>query len=118
MPNVKSEQKEKAHYLYFTSNKTQKHIAHLVQVSEQTMSAWVQEGKWAEEKKKKYHSPEDEIQHLYEQLREINNNISKRKEGERFATKDELETKTKILALITAQLKNQECNNRNVAALF
>lgn len=118
MPNVKADQKEKAQYLYFTSNKTQKYIAHIVEVSEQTMSAWVQEGNWAEEKKKKYYSPEDEIQHLYEQLREINNNISKRKEGERFATKEELETKAKIMALITAQAKNQDCNNRNIAPRY
>jgi transposase-like protein len=71
MPNVKPEQKEKAHYLYLTTNKTQKSIAYAVDVSEQTMSGWVREGNWAEEKKRKYYSPEEEIHHLYEQLREI-----------------------------------------------
>ena len=118
MPNVKAEQKEKAQYLYFTTNKTQKNIARAVEVSEQTMSAWVREGDWAEEKKKKFYSPEEEINHLYEELREINNNISQRKEGERFATKEELEIKAKILSLIAAQLKNEACNNRNIAPDF
>jgi uncharacterized protein YjcR len=115
MPNFKAEQKEQARYLYFTTNKTQKEIARVTEVSEQTMSAWVREENWAEEKKKKYHSPGEEIHHLYEQLREINNNIDQRKEGERYATKEELDIKAKILALISAQLKNEACNNRNVA---
>ena len=118
MPNVKAEQKDQARYLYFTTNKTQKAIARVVDISEQSMSAWVREGNWAEEKKKKYYSPEQEIHHLYEELREINNNIEQRNEGERFATKEELETKAKILALIAAQLKNEATNHRNLAPDF
>ena len=105
MPNIKAEQKEKARYLYFTTSYSQKSIARVLNITEQTMSAWVREGNWAEEKKLTYYSPEQEIHHLYEELREINNNILKREPGNRFGTKEELETKTKILGLIAAQMK-------------
>ena len=118
MPNIKTEQKEKAHYLYLTTNKTQKAIAKVLEVTEQTMSAWVREGNWAEEKKTKFYSPDQEIHHLYEELREINSNIEQREEGKRYATKEELEIKAKILTLITGQIKTEIGNKRNVAPDF
>lgn len=118
MPNIKADQKEKARYLYFNTNKTQRAIAKVLEIAEQTMSIWVREGDWANEKKATYYSPEQEIHHLYEELREINNNILQRDKGKRFATKEELETKTKILALINAQLKNEGAIARNVAPDF
>lgn len=114
MPIKKSTEKDKAHYLYFNTAKTQKEIAEMLDITEQTMSAWVRAGNWAELKKATYYSPEQETHFLYEELREIDNNIRKRPEGERFGTKLELEAKAKILSLITGPLKNTGDKWRNI----
>ncbi len=114
MPVTKSTEKEKAHYLYFNTAKTQKEIANMLDVTEKTMSGWVTGGNWAELKKATYYSPDQETHFLYEELREIDNNIRKRPEGERFGTKLELEAKAKILSLITGPLKNTGDKWRNI----
>ncbi len=114
MPVTKSNEKEKAHYLYFNTAKTQKEIAKLLNISERTMISWVKNGNWADLKKATYYSPEQETHFLYEELREIDNNIRQRKPGERFGTKLELEAKAKILSLITGPLKDTAEKWRNV----
>lgn len=101
MPIFKSEQKAKAYYLYFNSSKPQKEIAALVGVAAKTLSRWVHQGNWDARKKKSFFSPEQEAHHLYEELREINANITKRSEGLRFGTKQELEAKTRIITMLT-----------------
>ena len=115
MPIKKSVEKDKAHYLYFNTSKSQKEIADIVEVSERTMCLWVKSGNWAEHKKAMYYSTDQETHFLYEELREIDNNIRKRPQGERFGTKQEIETKTKILNLIMGPLKNTADKWRNIA---
>jgi hypothetical protein len=100
----KNAQWERAKYLYFNTNKTHREIAFIAGVTEQTVSKWVNQGAWAAEKKIAFHSPLQEIQHLYEEIREINRNILGRDEGKRFATKEELDLKTKIFGLINGHL--------------
>lgn len=66
------------------------------------MSAWVIEGNWRNLKKASFHAPKVEIQRLYEELRVISVNISKRKPEHRYPTKEELDARTRILGLIHA----------------
>ncbi|HMK06445.1 MAG TPA: hypothetical protein VK476_02880, partial [Flavobacterium sp.] len=66
------------------------------------MSAWAIEGNWRAVKKASFHAPKVEIQRLYEELRVISINISKRKPELRFPTKEELDARTRILTLINA----------------
>jgi hypothetical protein len=118
MPRPKTLQKQQAKYLYFTTSRTQREIATAVGVTPKALSHWVVKEAWAEEKKKAYYSPEQILHQLYEQLREINENILARDEGKRYGTKEELEANTKILALITNTLKNTHDIWRNVTPDF
>lgn len=115
MARPKTLQKQQAKYLYFTTSRTQREIAAAIGVTPNALSRWVTKEAWAEEKKKAYYSPEQLLHQLYEELREINNNISKRPEGARFGTKEENEAKTKILALITNTIKNTHDVWRNIS---
>lgn len=115
MSNYKTTQKEQAKYLYLSTSHTQKAIANHLGITEKTMWSWIKKGDWTELKKKTYHSPEQELHQLYEELRTINANINGRAKDKRFATKEELETKTKILALISGPLKNTADTWRNIA---
>ena len=115
MPTYKSTEKEKAHYLYLNTAKTQKEIAEFLGITEKTISVWIKNGNWANFKKATYYSPDQATNFLYEELREIDNNILKRGAGERFSSKQELETKTKILSLIMGPLKNTADKWRNIA---
>lgn len=102
MASLKENEKEEARQLYFTTSLSQAEIARRIGVSEKTMSAWAIEGDWRAVKKASFHSPKVEIQRLYEELRVISINISKRKPEERYPTKEELDARTRIIALINA----------------
>lgn len=102
MANIKELEKEQARELYFTTSYKQCRIAREVGVSEKTISAWAIEGNWRAIKKATFHSSQVEIQRLYEELRVISLNISKREPEQRFPTKVELDARTRILALISA----------------
>jgi transposase-like protein len=102
MANTKENEKERARELYFTTGWRQAQIAKEVGVSEKTISTWAIEGNWRAIKKANFHSSKVEIQRLYEELRVISVNISKREPALRFPTKEELDARTKILALINA----------------
>ena len=79
MSNYKIDQRGHAKYLYFTTELTQRAIAKITNVSEQSMCAWVKKGNWANLKRAAYHSPDQEVQQLYEELRVINKNIKYQK---------------------------------------
>lgn len=118
MPISKETQKEHARYLYFTTALTQKQIAEAVDVVPKTISRWIAESNWEEHKKITYFSPDQETQYLYDELREIDNNIRKREPGLRFGTKEELEAKAKILNLIMGPLKNTADKWRNITPQY
>jgi transposase-like protein len=113
MANIKETEKERARELYFNTSWKQCRIAREVGVSEKTISTWVIEGNWKAIKKTAYHSSTVEVQRLYDELRVISVNISKRKPEERFPTKEELDARTRILALINAW-DNLKDNWRNI----
>lgn len=116
MANLKGDEKERARYLYFTTNASQARIARDLRVSERTISVWATEGNWRDLKKQNYYSPQEEVQQLYEELRAISSHIQKRKPEERFPTREELEARTKIISLITSLRKLEGDQWRNVSA--
>ncbi len=118
MPLNKPAQKEHARYLYFTTASTQKEIAKTVGIDPKTLYRWIHEGNWETEKEQTYFSPDRETHYLYEELREIDNNIRGRAEGLRYGTKEELDTKAKILNLIMGPLKNTADKWRNITPLY
>lgn len=106
MPVKKNEQKEHARYLYLNTTMTQKEIATAVSIDPKTLHTWIRNENWAEHKRITFYSPGQSVQSLYEELREIDNNIRGRDIGMRFGTKEEIEARTKILNLIMGPLKN------------
>jgi DNA-binding XRE family transcriptional regulator len=102
MANYKENQKAEARELYFTTAMRQWQIAEKVGVSEKTLSTWATEENWKAVKKANFHSPKVEIQRLYEELRVISLNISRRDPQFRYPTKEELDARTKIISLINA----------------
>lgn len=102
MANCKTDAKEQARELFFTTNLKQKTIAERIGVAERTLSIWVTEGNWKEQKRMHFHAPQVEIHELYEELRAISQNIARRPPEARFPTKEELEARTKLIALINS----------------
>lgn len=104
MPNYKNTKREQARYLYFNTSKTQREIARVLEVTEKTLSTWARRGRWADIKKSTLYSSEQELHNLFEELKQINYNIQQREPGLRYSTKEELDAKAKIIAIITGPL--------------
>lgn len=118
MASPKLLQKQQAKHLYFRTSKTIKAIAETVGVTPKALFSWIKKERWAEQKEQAFYSPEQILTKLYEQLREINNNIAQREEGKRFGTKEELDAQAKIISAITAITKNSAEAWRNIAPEF
>jgi hypothetical protein len=116
MAQRKARQRQHARYLYFRTALSQKAIAGAVGVSERSLYSWIRTEKWAEQKEATYYSPEQEIHQLFEQLRKRNEVIALRPDG--IATKEDLDFKAKIAALIAVYLKNGPASWRNIAAEY
>jgi transposase-like protein len=85
---------------YLHSNLTQKEIAEKVSVSEQTLSKWVNEGKWNTLKAGVTMTRESELVRMYNQLTELNNDINTREPGKRYASSKEADVITKLASAI------------------
>jgi hypothetical protein len=117
MPLTKSPQKAAAQHLYFTTALTQKQIATAVRVTEKTMRTWIKKENWAAQKQALYYSPDQELQQLYEQSRKINERVAERMKEGGIITKEELDLKAKLGALIALFEKNA-ASWRNIAAEY
>jgi hypothetical protein len=106
MPIKKSHQKTKAHYLYMTTGLLIQEIAEASRVTRKTISKWIKQEHWDAQKRATYYSSQQEIDHLYEQTMKINEGIYARIDSGCIATRDELERKKVLLALIAGHQKN------------
>ena len=90
MANLTNTQKrEWAKTLYLKEKLTQQEIAERVGVSRVSISKWVRDGKWEEQRVGLTLTREEQIRNLYRQVAEMNRTIEARPEGERFATSAE-----------------------------
>lgn len=96
----KIDKKDIAKSLYLNGNYTQEEIAEKVGSTRQTVSRWIKDGGWEELKASITITPTQILAGLNRQIVEINNNISNRKEGERFATVAEADTLAKLASAI------------------
>jgi transcriptional regulator with XRE-family HTH domain len=86
--------------LFLKDGLTQKEIAAKVDVAESTVSRWAAAGNWDKLKISFLTTKEQELSRLYMQLRELNDAVMKRPEGERFVSNKEADTLTKLTAAI------------------
>lgn len=99
-----SKKKEWAKTLYLRENLTRQEIADRVGVSRVTVSKWIRDGKWEEQKAGITLTRQEQVANLYRQVAEINRTIAKRAEGERFPSSKEAD----ILGKLSAAIRNME----------
>ena len=99
-----SQKKQWAQTLYLRENLTQLEIAERVGVSRVTVSKWVRDGKWEEQKAGITLTRQEQVANLYRQVAEINRTIATRHEGERLPNSKEAD----ILGKLSAAIRNME----------
>ena len=92
------DRKEWAELLYARTMMTQKEISERVGVSQITMSKWKEAGNWDKLRTSFYITKGQELSRIYQQISELNNSISSRNEGERYASTREADIITKLAA--------------------
>lgn len=93
---TKKQQAEYARTLYIKDSLTQKEIAMKVGVTEATIRAWKEKGKWDDLRAIHTISKPEMIRAWYGQINEINTAISSREEGKRYANSKEGDTLCKL----------------------
>lgn len=86
--------------LYIRENMTQAEIAEKVGVTRKTINGWINKERWDEHKAAIMLTKEEQIANLYRQVAAINECISNRPSGERFATPDEAKTISTLASAI------------------
>ena len=89
-----------ARSLYVNGSYTQEEIAQKVGVTRQTVSRWIATDSWDDQKAALTITPQQILAGLNRQIVEINNSISQREEGQRFASVAEADTLAKLAAAI------------------
>lgn len=97
---TRDQKKDLAKLLFIKEGLTQKEIAARVDAAESTVSRWAVSENWDKLKISFVVTKEEELSRLYMQLRELNDFIMKRPEGERFVSNKEADTLTKLTAAI------------------
>jgi len=92
----RKQKKELAKMLYLYELLTQKEIAQRVEISEVTLSKWINTEGWESHKVSITMTKEEQLKNLYQQLAAINNAILQKEEGKRFASASEADTITKL----------------------
>ncbi len=90
------QKKDWAHTLFIREQLSLIEIAERVGVSRQSLSKWVKQGKWEEEKTGMTLTREQQVTNLYNQVAEINRLIASRPDGKRFATSSEADVLVKL----------------------
>lgn len=98
------QKKELAKLLFINERLTQKEICARVDVSEKTLSKWVNAEDWKRLRQSLIITKEEQLRRIYEQIDELNVAISQREQGKRYANSKEGDT----LAKLTASAKNLE----------
>jgi len=102
---TRQQQKDYAKQLYLNDHGiTQAEIAERVGVSKNTVCKWVGDGKWEEMKVSMLVEKDTQLARLYRQLKQYNDTVELRPDGQRFFLSKEADAVLKI----TAAIKNLE----------
>ena len=92
--SVKDQELAKLYYL--KENLTQKEIAEKVNVTEATISKWIEKFGWEKLKRNFILTREEQLALMYSELEEINNAIKNKPEVQRYADNKEADIRTKL----------------------
>lgn len=95
-----AQKKEYARLLFLKENMTQQEIAQRVGCTEATLSGWKTKEGWDTMKKSLLATRQEELARLYDQLKELNDYILTKQEGQRFANSKEADVIRKLTASI------------------
>lgn len=96
------QKKEWAKLLFIRENLTQKAISEKVGVTQKTMMSWIQKGNWNKLKNSIILTKSEELSRLHAQLRELNDHIENKPEGQRFPSKAEADILSSLKMAIKA----------------
>lgn len=101
-----SEKKDYAKLLFTRDGLSQKEVAERANVSEKTLSRWVNEkdGEWKRLRESLIITKSEQLRRIYEQIDELNTFIRNREQGQKFAMSKEADALVKL----TAAAKNLE----------
>lgn len=95
-----NQKKDFAKTLYLRDNLLQKEICERVGCQQSTLSRWISNEQWDKQKVSILATKQMEINRMYLQIKELNDNIAAREEGCRFPNSKEADTQNKITAAI------------------
>jgi transposase len=104
MDNTIADKQYLAKILFTREKLDQKVVAKRVGVSERTMSKWVNELNWKTLRNRLLVGKEEILNNLYEQLEELNETITNKPKGERYADTKQADVQIKL----TASIRNLE----------
>ncbi len=113
----KNDPKQQARNLFFQTALTQAQIAELIGVSQKTISLWMNEGKWKMLRETTDKIPIVLVEHMLNELSELQNTIASREPGKRFATNQEAETRRKIIRSI-GDLRRHETRSAHAEVMM
>lgn len=93
-----SKEKQEYAFLLFSKNEglTLEQIAEKCEVHPNTITRWRKKNKWDETRETLLTTRQEQLRRLYMQLKELNDHIMGKPEGERFANKSEADSMTQI----------------------
>ncbi len=87
-------------FILFSDGMQLKEIAAKLNVSAQTLTKWSREGSWKEQKTYLENAAPRRLAELHAELAELMKAIKSREEGQRYATKQEADIRSKIIKQI------------------
>src|ERR1043165_9342890 len=96
---------EQARHMYFAQAKTQKEIAHLLDVSEKTIYNWIKRHSWDQLRQAARQAPALITENLCSQIVELQNSIARREPGLRYPTKDESIIMQRLITMLERMKK-------------
>ncbi len=106
-------EKQKAESLFLNTEQSQKEIAQQLGIDPKTLYRWIKEGHWQQLKSATRRMPSVLVENIYEQLDDLNYNISQRERGQRHATKDESLTINRLTNCIN-KVQKQTSQGQNI----
>lgn len=94
---IENNQKKIIAHDYYKAGYSQIEISQKIGISQQTLSRWVKEGSWKQERTSITQTRQELLKQYHDQLSELNHSINTRDKGKRIPTKPEADIMTQLI---------------------